>query len=95
MECLTRQFLFYISKFLPSFEMLFKCFTIALKELPWATIITFWPDWIVGTIVWFQYGKTLSIVVFKLYLIKKQITYVLGNKEGSTPLYFLSNLGCL
>ena len=34
-----------------SFEILFKCLTIALNEFPWATITTRWPDFIVGTIV--------------------------------------------
>ena len=53
-----------------SSDNLLNTFTIALKLLPWATTITFFPSFIDGTIVLFQYGSTLSIVVFKLYLIK-------------------------
>ncbi len=48
--------------------MLFKCFTIALREFPWATMIMFLPLLIVGTIVSFQKGRTLSMVSFKLYI---------------------------
>lgn len=63
-------------KNLPSFEMLFKYLTMALNEFPWATIITFLPDLIVGTIVSFQNGKTLSIVSFKLFwLIKRYLSF--------------------
>lgn len=72
--------------------MLFRYFTIARSEFPCATTNTFFPDFIVGTIVSFQKGSTLSIVVFRL-CVRGMGTYVRGSKEGSTSLYFLSNLG--
>lgn len=67
--------------------MLLSFFTIDLKELPCATTRTCFPDLIVGTIVYSQNGITLSIVVFKLY--------VKGNYYDLSPLYLLSNFGCL
>ena len=41
-----------------------KCFTIARKEFPWATTITFLCSKIVGQIVSCQKGSTRSTVVF-------------------------------
>lgn len=66
LECSIKLWL-ELRKELPDYEILLRTFTIARRLFPWATTTTFLPDLIVGTIVSFQYGKTLSIVVFKLY----------------------------
>lgn len=42
-----------------------KCLTRARRELPWAEIKTFLPDLMVGAMVSFQYGRTLSTVFFR------------------------------
>jgi len=48
--------------------MLLSFFTMALSELPWATTTTLFPDLMAGTIYCYQYGITLSIVIFKLWI---------------------------
>ena len=51
--------------------MLLRFLTIPLNELPWATINTFFPDLIAGTISFYQSGITRSMVVFKLCKLRK------------------------
>lgn len=52
----------------PFSEIPLRALTIALIEFPWATTSALLPDLTSGTIVFSQYGMTLSIVVFKLWV---------------------------
>ena len=55
-----------LSSVMSASDTLLRIFTMALRLFPCATTRTFLPDFMVGTMVSFQYGRTLSIVVFKL-----------------------------
>lgn len=56
----------FIPEAIPASETLLSTLTIALRLFPWATTSTLLPDFIEGTIVSFQKGRTRSIVVLRL-----------------------------
>lgn len=56
---------------LPVSDTLLSTFTMALRLFPCATTSTRFSDLIVGTITLFQYGKTRSMVILRLCIVRK------------------------
>lgn len=79
---------------LPFSLTLLSFLTIALIEFPWATTKTLFPYFTLGTMVCYQNGITLSMVLFKLFNINMG-TSVKGKSSALRSLYLLSFLGCL